>query len=110
MELSWPIKLDHPVYVREGGRLEKLRYLQRSHLGYTFTLLDAQGQPTLAEGRDSSPANGGKGVRLTRLVGVQPGFLLKSCPRCETVKPHQAFGLRVAGGVVRDQSYCQDCR
>ncbi|MCB9744700.1 MAG: hypothetical protein H6741_26945 [Alphaproteobacteria bacterium] len=111
MDLAYPLKLDTPVFRRRpGGGLERLRFLQREHLGTRFELLDAQGQPTLVTARDASGENGGQGVRLTRLAGVRYGYLLKSCPRCEQIQPHQAFGFRRASGVLRDQSYCSSCR
>ncbi|MCB9745799.1 MAG: hypothetical protein H6740_24705 [Alphaproteobacteria bacterium] len=111
MDLAYPLKLDDKVFRRRpGGGLERLRFLQREHLGTRFELLDDQGQPTLASARDASGANGGQGVRLTRLVGVRPGHLLKSCPRCGETLPHHAFGFRRADGVLRDQSYCSACR
>lgn len=111
MELSYPIRLQGKLFRREpSGQREPIRFIQRRDLGFTFDLVDAAGEPTLAKGRDSSGANGGQGVLVSRLVGVRPGFLLKSCPRCARERPLESFGLRLIEGELRDQSYCSDCR
>ena len=88
MELSYPIRLEPKVFRRDAaGQREPIRYVQRRDLGFSFDLVDSAGNLALAQGRDSSGANAGKGVLISRLVGVRPGFLLKRCPRCAQDRP-----------------------
>lgn len=104
MNIVYPIKLDTAVTISGSGRSS------RSQSTIDATDLKSPGTFSSTSGYDSSVENGGRGVRLTNLVGILNGDMLRNCPHCKKDKPQQNFGNTRTTNEVRDQSNCIDCR
>lgn len=112
MSLVFPIHLDDAVIFSAPSPRTRRTLIQAEDMGRDFWFLSETNERIKVNGRDSSGANGTRGVRLTNLCGVRAGELQKQCPNCDRRRPLSEYGQRemTHTGEQRDQSHCMRCR
>jgi hypothetical protein len=107
MHIAFPVRLDRPVF-EAGNPATPIHTINGTD---DFDFVDPAGHPVQVGGHDSSPNNGGRGTRLTNLIGIHNGELYKVCPACDQTKRHSEYGDQGrTTGDFRDQSNCTECR
>lgn len=110
MALTFPIKLDHQIILRdEEGDFFKVNVLEVWHLEKNYFFEDERGNGLIVSGYDSSIENDGRGLRVTNLHYIKNGIVFKRCPSCERSYSFGSYSTR-STNERRDQSDCEGCR